>query len=71
MSDTVAVEIVTALWIITKILAIIIPIMLAVAYLTYFERKVIGAIQLRKGPNVVGLFGLLQPFSFSTRLPCL
>ena len=35
--------------------------MISIAYLTYFERKVIGAIQLRKGPNVVGPFGLFQP----------
>ena len=47
--------------IIFKILLIIIPLMISIAYLTYFERKVIGAIQLRKGPNVVGPFG-----SFST-----
>ncbi|MFM7622571.1 MAG: NADH-quinone oxidoreductase subunit H, partial [Alphaproteobacteria bacterium] len=35
-------------------LAITVPLLVAVAYLTYFERKVIGAMQLRKGPNVVG-----------------
>ena len=46
--------------IILKIFIIIIPLMVSIAYLTYFERKVIGAIQLRKGPNVVGPFGLLQ-----------
>ena len=34
-----------------------------IAYLTYFERKVIGFIQLRKGPNVVGPFGLFQPIA--------
>ena len=50
-----------ALWIIIKIFAIIIPIMISVAYLTYVDRKVIGAAQLRRGPNVVGPFGLLQP----------
>jgi NADH-quinone oxidoreductase subunit H len=44
------------------ILAIMIPVMLSVAYLTYAERKIIGAMQLRKGPNVVGPFGLLQPW---------
>jgi len=56
------------LWIILKILTIIIPIMIAVAYLTYFERKVIGAIQLRRGPNVVGIFGLLQPIADGLKL---
>ena len=42
--------------------------MIAVAYLTYFERKVIGAIQLRRGPNVVGIFGLLQPIADGLKL---
>lgn len=51
-----------------KIVAIIIPIMLSVAYLTYFERKVIGAMHLRKGPNVVGPFGLLQPIADGVKL---
>ena len=37
-----------------KILAIILPLLIFIAYLTYFERKVIGFMQLRKGPNVVG-----------------
>jgi NADH-quinone oxidoreductase subunit H len=44
-------------------LLIIIPLLLAIAYLTYAERKVIAAMQLRIGPNVVGWFGLLQPFA--------
>ena len=68
MSDAMLVEIRSALWIITKIFAIIVPILIAVAYLTYIERKVIGAIQLRRGPNVVGLFGLLQPLADGIKL---
>ena len=56
------------LWIVIKILAIVVPILLSVAYLTYAERKVIGAMQLRKGPNVVGPFGLLQPLCDGAKL---
>ena len=55
-------------WIIIKILAIVVPVLIAVAYITYFERKIIGSMQLRKGPNVVGPFGLLQPFADGMKL---
>ncbi len=51
-----------------KVLLIIGPLLLAVAYLTYAERKVIGAMQLRKGPNVVGPFGILQPIADGVKL---
>ena len=51
-----------------EILAIIVPLLLAVAYLTYAERKVLSAAQLRKGPNVVGPFGLLQPIADGLKL---
>jgi NADH-quinone oxidoreductase subunit H len=54
--------------VIFKILLIVIPLLVFIAYLTYFERKVIGAIQLRKGPNVVGPFGLLQPIADGIKL---
>ena len=54
--------------VIFKIFLIVIPLMLFIAYLTYFERKVIGSIQLRKGPNVVGPFGLLQPIADGIKL---
>ena len=46
----------------------IIPLLIAVAYLTLLERKVLGSIQLRKGPNVIGLFGLFQPFADGLKL---
>ena len=67
----------TALWdgyawpgiiMVAQILAIIVPLLLSVAYLTYAERKVIAAMQLRKGPNVVGPFGLLQPIADGIKL---
>jgi len=55
-------------WTVIKIVVIVIPVMLSVAYLTYAERKIIGAMHLRKGPNVVGPFGLLQPIADGVKL---
>ncbi len=55
-------------WIIAKILAVVVPLLIAVAYLTLAERRVIGFMQLRKGPNVVGPFGLFQPFADALKL---
>ena len=46
-----------------KILAIVVPLILTVAYYTYFERKVIGYMQVRVGPNRIGPWGLFQPFA--------
>ncbi len=48
---------------VAQALALLVPLLISVAYLTYAERKVLAAIQLRKGPNVVGPFGLWQPFA--------
>ncbi|WP_426957741.1 NADH-quinone oxidoreductase subunit NuoH [Muricoccus radiodurans] len=48
---------------VAQALALLVPLLIFVAYLTWAERKILGAMQLRKGPNVVGPFGLLQPFA--------
>ena len=57
-----------AVWTLIKIILIIAPLMLGVAYLTYFERKVIGYMQVRIGPNRVGPLGLLQPIADGVKL---
>jgi NADH-quinone oxidoreductase subunit H len=56
------------IWIVIKIVLIVAPLLLSVAYLTLAERKVIGAMHLRRGPNVVGPWGLLQPIADGMKL---
>ncbi len=54
--------------IITKILLLVVPLIGCVAFLTLLERKIIAAMQLRKGPNIVGPFGLFQPLADGMKL---
>ena len=51
-----------------KILIVLIPLLLFVAYLTLAERKIMGSMQQRKGPNVIGFLGLLQPLADGLKL---
>ena len=53
---------------IAQTLALLVPVLLSVAYLTWAERKVLALMQMRKGPNVVGPFGMLQPFADAIKM---
>lgn len=68
MSELIDLYVIPLLWIIAYILMIVVPLLVAVAYLTYAERKVMGAMQRRQGPTTVGPFGLLQPFADGIKL---
>ena len=51
-----------------QILAVVVPVLISVAFLVYAERKVLALIQLRRGPNIVGPFGILQSFADALKL---
>ena len=58
----------TTILTILETLAILVPVLMGMAYATYFERKALGAFQLRRGPNRVGPFGLWQPFADAVKV---
>jgi len=57
-----------SLYIILKILSVVVPLLISVAYFTLAERKIMGSIQRRRGPNVIGYLGLLQPLADGLKL---
>jgi NADH:ubiquinone oxidoreductase subunit H len=56
------------LFLIINIIIIIVPVLISVAFLTLIERKIMAAIQRRRGPNIIGFFGILQPFADGLKL---
>src|ERR1700716_2431379 len=67
-ADPLGRAILRAVIILLECLLVTVPLLVAVAYMTYVDRKVWASIQLRRGPNVVGIFGLGQPFADGLKL---
>lgn len=59
---------VSVIYSLVEVIVVVVPIILSVAFITIIERKVIASMQRRVGPNVVGVYGVLQPFSDALKL---
>ena len=59
---------INVIYTILNFLIVLVPVLISVAYLTLLERKVLGYSQLRKGPNIVGVYGVLQPLADGVKL---
>ncbi len=68
MTDFLATPVGVTVLTVAETLAMLVPVLVSVAYLTLAERKVLAAMQMRKGPNVVGPFGLMQPFADALKM---
>jgi NADH-quinone oxidoreductase subunit H len=63
MPETLMDQVIYMVILLLKIIAVVVPLIIGVAYYTYMERKVIGYMQVRRGPNRIGPLGLFQPFA--------
>ena len=68
LEPTIGSALTTLIVVLVQALVVVVPVLMAMAYVTYAERKVLASMQLRRGPNVVGPFGLFQPFADAIKM---